>query len=76
MSTKHGKVVTYREGLPPLKSHNPLNTWSREVTWEIRNIFAATMHMATTLGRKEAFRQGLPLTKLHYPLIACLCEIT
>ena len=25
MATKHGKVTTYSEGLPPINSHNPLN---------------------------------------------------
>ena len=25
VDTKHGKVVTYREGFPLIKSHNPLN---------------------------------------------------
>ena len=29
--TKIGKVVTYYEKLQPIKSHNPLNTWSCEV---------------------------------------------
>ena len=25
MATKHGKVVTHCEGLPPINSYNPLN---------------------------------------------------
>ena len=32
MGTKLGKVVTYCKKLQPVKSHNSLNTWSREVT--------------------------------------------
>ena len=28
MANKHGKVVTYREGPPLIKSYNPLNTRS------------------------------------------------
>ena len=32
MATKLGKVVTYYKTLQLIKSHNPLNTWSREFT--------------------------------------------
>ena len=32
MATKPGKKVTCCEKLPTIKSHNPLNIWSREVT--------------------------------------------
>ena len=32
MAIKHGKMVTYREWLPPIKAHNSLNMWLREVT--------------------------------------------
>ena len=38
MATKHGKMVTYVEWLPPRNSHNPSNMWSREVMWQIKNI--------------------------------------
>ena len=30
MATKHGKVVTYRESLAPINSHDPLNMPSRD----------------------------------------------
>ena len=33
MATKLGKVVTYGKKLQPIKSHNPVNTGSREVKW-------------------------------------------
>ena len=29
MAIKYGKVVTYRQGLLPIKLCNPLNTWLR-----------------------------------------------
>ena len=32
MATKLGKIVTYYKELQPIKPHNPLNTWSHEVT--------------------------------------------
>ena len=38
MVTKIGKVITNYENLLPIKSHNPLNTWSCEVTSYIKNI--------------------------------------
>ena len=31
MATKPDRVVTYYEGLPPLKSHDPLITWSCKI---------------------------------------------
>ena len=40
MATKLGKVVTYYKKLQPNKSQNLLNTWSREVTWQIKNILS------------------------------------
>ena len=33
MTPKLGKMVAYYKKLQSIKSHNPLNTWSREVTW-------------------------------------------
>ena len=32
MTIEPGRVVTYHEGRPTIMSHEPLNTWSREVT--------------------------------------------
>ena len=32
MATKHSKKVAYREGLQPMKAHNSLEMWLREVT--------------------------------------------
>ena len=33
MATKVGRVVTYHEGLPPTKSHDPLIKWPCEITY-------------------------------------------
>ena len=38
MTTKHSKIVTQRDDLPPINSHNPLNMCSRETTPHIKNI--------------------------------------
>ena len=32
IATKHDKVVTYCEGLLPIKSHKPLYRWPCEIT--------------------------------------------
>ena len=37
-ATKVSGVVTYYEGLPPIKAHGPLITWSCEITWQTKNI--------------------------------------
>ena len=37
MATKHGKVATFHKGIPPINSHNYLNTCSHEVTRQIKN---------------------------------------
>ena len=38
MATKRGKEVTLHEGLQLIHSHNLLNMWSRDATWQIINI--------------------------------------
>ena len=53
MASKHGKVVTYQEGHPPISLHNFLNVWSREVTWQIKNLHylnAAYSHQTCQSG--------------------------
>ena len=39
LTNKLGKVVTYSEGPPPIKSLNSLSTWSSEIELEIKNFF-------------------------------------
>ena len=38
MVTRFERVVTYIEKIPPIESHDPLNTWFDEVTWKITYI--------------------------------------
>lgn len=38
MVIKLRRVVTYNEERPPIKSHDPLNTWTYEVTGHSKNI--------------------------------------
>ena len=34
MATKLGRIVTYLDGLLTIESHDPLITWSCEITWK------------------------------------------
>ena len=34
MATKFSRMMTYLDGLLPIKSHVPLITWSSEITWQ------------------------------------------
>ena len=52
MVTKPGKMVTYREGLPPILSHEPFNVWSRGIMWQIKNISTTTVSSAIPYSRK------------------------
>ena len=35
---KHAKMVTGRTGLPLMTLYKPVNMWSHEITWHIKNI--------------------------------------
>ena len=37
LATKHDKLVTYHEGLPPIKSHEPLITWCGKLRNKLNN---------------------------------------
>ena len=39
MATKISKVVTYDEGLQPIKLHNSTIMWWCEVTWQIKKLY-------------------------------------
>ena len=38
MDTKLGRIITYLDGLLSLKSHDPLITWSHEMTGQTKTI--------------------------------------
>ena len=40
LAMKPGKVVTYYKTLPPIKSNNPLKTWSFEIMPQIKNFLS------------------------------------
>ena len=74
MTTKFGRVLTYHEGLPSLKSHDPLIMWFCEITQQ--TISTTTMPMATELGRVVTSLDGLLTIKSKKSSIKWSCEIT
>ena len=60
MATKRGRMITYLDGLLPIKSLDSLITWSCEITWETKSIILnTTVLMVTKLGRMVTYLQGL-----------------
>ena len=76
MATKLGRLVTCHEGLPPIKSHEPLITGSREITSQTKKISTTGAPMVTKLGRMlTCFNELLPLKSQDFS-IAWHCKIT
>ena len=65
---KLSKFVARCKKLPPITSHSPSNTWSHEITWNIKK--------ATKSGRVITFCKGLLVIKLHDHLIMWSSWIT
>ena len=75
IATKLDKVVTYHEGVPPIKSHDPLITWFSEITWQTKIIISPLpVAMAAKFGRMAAHLDWLLLMKLHDSLITCFAR--
>ena len=77
IATKLGRVATYCEGLPPIKSYGTLTTWVFLRSCDKLKALDLHYHnsVATKLGRMVTFLEGLVQIKSHYPLITWLCEI-
>ena len=41
MATKLGWIIIYLDGLLPIKSHDPLITWSCKITWQAKIIISS-----------------------------------
>ena len=61
--------VTYYEGVPPIKSHDPLITWSSEITWQTKNITPTAMPVTTRPDRIVTYLGWLLPIKSHDHLI-------
>ena len=72
MATKLGRMVTYLEGLLPIKSHDTLTSW----ILRDHNIFTITVPIATNRGRILTYLEGLAPRKLLDPLVTWSCNIT
>ena len=71
MVTKVCRMVTYLEGLLAKKSHDPSNTWSFEITWQIKII--SSLLQCLSFPNMAGLWISL---KTHDSLITCSCKIT
>ena len=66
VATKLGRVVTYHQGLPPIKSHNLLITWSGRIKSQNKAVYLHYITpMATKLGRVVTYLEELLRIKSH-----------
>ena len=70
MATNLGKMVTYYEGLPPVKLHDPLITWSSETHDKLETWY---LHYQSAYGHQTwqdlTYRNELLTKKLYDILI-------
>ena len=75
MATGLGRVMTYLDGLRPLKSHDPLITWLCEIMWQTNHCISnTTVPMATKHGRRMAYLEQ-KMTK-HFDHVAWQSHVT
>ena len=64
MAIKHEKVVTHRDRFPSINSHNLLNMFSREVTWQVKNIISPPKKMLGIIHRVLTHKFACPLNEV------------
>ena len=69
LATKRVRVVTYHEGLPPIKSHDFLIMWSCEIKWQTKSMSTTRVSMATNFDGMVTYLEGLLPIKLRDPLV-------
>ena len=69
MTTRLGRMVTYHEGLPPIKSNNPLIKWSHD---KQKTIISP---LPQFLSRVVAYLEVLLSIKSYNILITWSCKI-
>ena len=74
-TTKLGRLLTYFKGLLSIKSHDPLITWSCEITRQTKNHVSLVL-IATEIGRVVTYYEELALIKLHDTSITWFLEVT
>ena len=68
MTSKLGRMVTYLDGLLPIKSGDPLIAWPCE-TMRLAKTIVSSQSMSTKLGRIVTYLQDLINIMLIYPLV-------
>ena len=76
IATKLGRVFTDNEEFPLVKSHDPLITWSCEVTWQIKDISPTIRSLAIKIGKVVTYYEGLPSRRSNNPLNIESREVT
>ena len=76
MATKLGRMVVYFDELLPIKSHDPLNTWSYKITWWTKIISSLSLRIVTKYGKMVIYLNEFLPIKSHDPLIIWSCKIT
>ena len=70
-------MVSYYKGLPPITLDNPLNTWSFEIIWKIKNILSPLPQCLKQVNSGWPRGKGsFPIIKSHNHLNKWLCEVT
>ena len=75
------RMVTYLDGLLPIKSYDPFITCSCNITWQTKMIISSLTqflwpsNLAMVMKMVICLDELLPI-KTHDPLIACFCKVT
>ena len=75
MATKLGRVVTYHEGLPSTKLHDPLVTQSCKIIWQTKIFISPLLQCLGTMPNLAGWWKLL-LIKSHYPSFMWSCGIS
>ena len=62
--TKLGRVMSYYERLPSLKSYNPLITWSCEITQQTKNHYISTTRVSLATMQDSNLHLKVPTHKV------------
>ena len=73
MASKLCQVVTYYDKLPPIKSHNSLNTWSGDVIRKIKNM--SPLPQCLWPGRVVTYIEELLPIKSRNTFITWSCDV-
>ena len=68
-------MVTYHEGFPPLKSHDPLNTTSQELNWQIKVLHLHYHNIYSHQTWQGDILLGVLTHKVTLSFITWSCEV-